>query len=85
MPGAHDHGSGVYWNKYDSKFKHHHAGQSGGTVGLVFILVLIMGMFFYIGSFYWDRAPLPEVSKKQKPNESHFDLLPVPSFEKNYG
>jgi len=57
----------------------------GSNVGLVVIMAFILGMMCYIGSFYWDRQPLPEVSKKQKYQESDVRTLPVPGFEKNYG
>jgi len=85
MIDAHNHGSGEYWNKYDNKVANQHGiGSKSNTFGLVFLLVILMGMGFYIGSFYWDRDPVPEITRKHQPSESHSNDRPV-THDKNLG
>lgn len=78
---------GENWEAYDNRrVKHDISGaSSGSSLGLLFLLAIVVGMFLYVGSFYLDRKPMHEISRVQKSNESYFDLLPIPSFEKNSG
>ena len=77
---------GESWPASDSPgTAHEDSDIKSSSASLVLLIALIMGMVFYIGSFYLDRKPLPEITKKQKQSESYFDLLPISSFEKNYG
>jgi len=86
MVENHDHGSEDKWEALDRKGDYHHLNSAkGNSMGLVVILALIMGMGLYIGSFYWNREPLPKVSKKHKPSQSDIRTFPVSGFEKNYG
>lgn len=85
MLDAHQHATGGHWNKYDNQINNRNGISSiGSNFGLVFLLAILMGMAFYIGSFYWNREPLPKVSKKQKPAERESHSLPL-TFDKNLG
>ncbi|MBL4754685.1 MAG: hypothetical protein JKY52_13960 [Flavobacteriales bacterium] len=71
MLDTHDQGSLEHWNNYNNKFDNKHGVYSnGGTFGLIFLLVILMGMGFYIGSFYWDREPIPEATRKHRITEA---------------
>ena len=88
MLDSHDKGSLEYWNEHNTNVDNIHGFDSkGSTFGLVFLLVIIMGMGFYIGSFYWDREPTPEIDKKRRLSETeHDDYHDYPiAFDKNLG
>jgi len=88
MLDTHDNGSFESWNKYDTKANYsHRADSKGSTVGLIFLIVILMGMGLYIGSFYWDREPVPEITRKHKPSETNqqdYHDYPI-AFDKNLG
>ena len=75
-----------YWEPYDNRGKvHDNSGsRSGDSKSLVFLVGILLGIGIYVSSFYWDRAPLPEVSRAQ-PNRLDTGILPVSGFEKNQG
>ena len=78
--------SGDSWNTYSNKTQHGPCQTSNGNmIGLLFILAFVFGIACYIGSFYWDREPVPEISKKHKPTKLDTRCLPSPGFEKDYG
>lgn len=87
MSNHHKHDSSDDWTTYDNTFVHPKSYiPKQSNMGLVFLMAILVGMFFYVGSFYWNNEPLPEeVNQEVKPTESNFDLPPVSGFEKNYG
>ena len=76
-----------HWEANDNRKAEHNdiANASSSSMGLIAILVLIVGIAFYIGSFYWEREPLPKITKKHRPAASDTHTFPIPGFEKNQG